>query len=214
MRRIIGQYGQTSGGRSFGGSGRSSNWCTEVAPWRFEVPRQSEPVSPPPRMTTRLPVGEDLVRRRGRRRRPCSAAAGTPSRSGCRRARARARAGRAAWSRRRRARPRRTRGAAASPVTSTPTCDAGPERHALGLHLLHAAVDQPLLHLEVGDAVAQQAADAVGALEERRRRARRARAAARTPCPRARSRRRRRVLPVCRSGALRRRPSPRRRRGR
>ena len=35
-----------------------------AAPWRFEVPRQSEPVSPPPRMTTRLPVGADLARRR------------------------------------------------------------------------------------------------------------------------------------------------------
>ena len=44
---------------------------------------------------------------------------------------------------------------------------ARPERHPLGLHLLHAAVDEVLLHLEVGDAVAQQAADAVGALEER-----------------------------------------------
>ena len=36
--------------------------------------------------------------------------------------------------------------------------DAGvhgrPERHPLGGHLLHAAVDEPLLHLEVGDAVA------------------------------------------------------------
>ncbi len=29
------------------------------------------------------------------------------------------------------------------------------ERHALGLHLLHAALDDALLHLEVGDAVAQ-----------------------------------------------------------
>ena len=27
---------------------------TSLAPWRFEVPRQSEPVSPPPRITTRL----------------------------------------------------------------------------------------------------------------------------------------------------------------
>src|SRR5262245_50763499 len=44
-----------------------------------------------------------------------------------------------------------------------------PEGDALGRHLLHATVDQPLLHLEVGDAVAQQAADAVVALEERHR---------------------------------------------
>ena len=32
------------------------------------------------------------------------------------------------------------------------------EGNALGLHLLHAAVDVVLLHLEVGDAVAQQPA--------------------------------------------------------
>ena len=69
-------------------------------------------------------------------------------------------------SRRRRARSRRTRGAARRPVTSTPTLHARRERHALGRHLLHAAVDEVLLHLEVGDAVAQQPADAVGALED------------------------------------------------
>ncbi|MNM95439.1 hypothetical protein D3C81_1078840 [compost metagenome] len=44
---------------------------------------------------------------------------------------------------------------------------ARPERHAFGLHLLDAAVDQRLLHLEVGDAIAQQAADAVVLLEHR-----------------------------------------------
>ena len=38
----------------------------------------------------------------------------------------------------------------------------GDELDAFGLHLLHAPVDPVLLHLEVGDAVAQQAADAVG----------------------------------------------------
>ncbi len=32
------------------------------------------------------------------------------------------------------------------------------EGHALGLHLLHAPVDVVLLHLEIGDAIAQQAA--------------------------------------------------------
>ena len=47
--------------------------------------------------------------------------------------------------------------------------DAGAELDAFGLHLLDAAVDQVLLHLEVGDAVAQQAADAVGLLEHRHR---------------------------------------------
>ena len=43
---------------------------------------------------------------------------------------------------------------------------ARPEDDALGLHLLEPAVEVPLLHLEVGDAVAEQAADPVGALED------------------------------------------------
>src|SRR5690606_35125485 len=42
--------------------------------------------------------------------------------------------------------------------------DAGAELGALRAHLLDAAVDVPLLHLELGDAVPQQAADAVGPL--------------------------------------------------
>ena len=45
--------------------------------------------------------------------------------------------------------------------------DAGAELDALGLHLRDAAVEVALLHLELGDAVAQQPADAVGALEHR-----------------------------------------------
>ena len=32
-----------------------SNWWTDAAPWRWAVPRQSAPVSPPPMITTRLP---------------------------------------------------------------------------------------------------------------------------------------------------------------
>ena len=43
---------------------------------------------------------------------------------------------------------------------------SGAEAGALRRHLLEALVDVPLLHLEVGDAVAQQAADAVVALED------------------------------------------------
>ena len=38
--------------------------------------------------------------------------------------------------------------------------------HALRLHLLDAAVDQMLLHLEVGNAIAQQAADLQILLED------------------------------------------------
>ncbi len=43
----------------------------------------------------------------------------------------------------------------------------GAERHAFGFHLAHAAIDQPLLQLEVGNAITQQAADAVVLLEHR-----------------------------------------------
>ena len=48
---------------------------------------------------------------------------------------------------------------------STPMFDAGAEPGALGLHLREARLEVLLLHLEVGDAVAQQSADAVVALE-------------------------------------------------
>ena len=44
--------------------------------------------------------------------------------------------------------------------------DAAMEDDALGLHLLHAPVDVVLLHLEVGNAVAQQAAGLRLALED------------------------------------------------
>ena len=49
----------------------------------------------------------------------------------------------------------------------SPDLDPGAEFHALGLHLTDTAVDQPLLHFEVGDPVAQQATDAVGLFEQR-----------------------------------------------
>ena len=44
-----------------------SSWVTEAAPWRFEVPTQSEPVSPPPITTTCLPVARERAVRRGAR---------------------------------------------------------------------------------------------------------------------------------------------------
>ena len=42
----------------------------------------------------------------------------------------------------------------------------GDEFDAFGAHLLDAALDVALLHFEIGDAVAQQAADAVGLFED------------------------------------------------
>ncbi len=53
-----------------------------------------------------------------------------------------------------------------SPRRSSPTDDAHAERHALGAHLRDAGIEDALLHLEVGDAVAQQAAEAIVALED------------------------------------------------
>src|SRR5207244_10934086 len=41
---------------------------------------------------------------------------------------------------------------------------ADPERGSLGAHLLDALLEVPLLHLELGNAVAAEAAEAVGAL--------------------------------------------------
>jgi hypothetical protein len=38
-----------------GGWGMISSCVTDAAPWRFDVPMQSEPVSPPPMTTTCLP---------------------------------------------------------------------------------------------------------------------------------------------------------------
>ena len=136
---------------------------------------QSEPVSPPPITTTCLPLARDraaAARRapRRRRRRACSAGSGNPSRSGCRRARGPALRGRAAI-RRRRSAPRASIvvAAATRPRASTPTSTPVRNSTPSASICAHAAVDQVLLHLEVGDAVAQQAADAVGLLEQRHR---------------------------------------------
>ncbi len=47
------------GVRESGGRGTISNWWTLLQPWRWTVPRQSAPVSPPPMMITSLVVGAD-----------------------------------------------------------------------------------------------------------------------------------------------------------
>ena len=143
---------------------------------------QSEPVSPPPMTTTCLPLARDRAVGRGDGFGVAGAAlvllgeevhgemdagelaAGQP-------------AGRAAAPRRRTAPPRRSSPSSSSTATSSPTSTPVRKVDALGLHLRHAAVDQVLLHLEVGDAVAQQAADAVALLEQRHRRGRRGPAA-------------------------------------
>ena len=91
--------------------------------------------------------------------------AGTPSPGRCRRARGRGSAGRATRSRRRRARSRRTRRAARRRSRRRRRCTLTRNSVPSASHLLEPAIEVALLHLELGDAVAQQAADAVGALE-------------------------------------------------
>ena len=166
-RNISGQvgHGLTPASRSSGGRGMISNWWIDAAPWRWAVPRQSAPVSPPPMMTTCLPSAVIWPLDQVALLHPVGRAAGTPSPGGCRRARGRGWAGRATGWRRRPARPRRSR-SSSSTVTSTPDVDAGAELGALGPHLVEAPVEVALLHLELGDAVAQQPADAVGPLED------------------------------------------------
>ena len=57
VRSFSGQTGQVSSLFSCsGGCGMISKLVTDSAPWRIEVPMQSEPVSPPPITTTCLPV--------------------------------------------------------------------------------------------------------------------------------------------------------------
>ena len=57
VRSLSGQSGHVSGLFSFsGGFCMISKLVTDSAPWRIEVPMQSEPVSPPPITTTCLPV--------------------------------------------------------------------------------------------------------------------------------------------------------------
>ncbi len=141
-----------------------SSCVTDAAPWRCDVPRQSAPVSPPPMMITCLPaavIGGSVMS-------PCctrfahgrnSIAWWIPSSS-------RPGTGR---SRHAVAPQARTMASLDASRMSTsmlsPTAGVGPELGALGLHLAQPAVDVALLHLELGDAVAQQAADAVGPLE-------------------------------------------------
>ena len=107
-----------------GGFGMISSCTTDFAPCRNDVPMQSEPVSPPPITTTRLPVariGSD-VPEAARPRRAGSAAAESswPARRPS--ARGRESAGRAASPRRRRAGPRRIPFQDRQPKRVTPTC--------------------------------------------------------------------------------------------
>ncbi len=95
-----------------GGSGMISSWVTEAAPWRWTVPTQSAPVSPPP-MIDDVPAdgahqfGHRLTKRHAVRLRQVA-----PSPGGRRRGRVPGSAGRAMRSRPRPARRRRSAGGA------------------------------------------------------------------------------------------------------
>ncbi len=117
------------------------------------MPRQSEPVSPPPMMTTRLPAAVALLEKLHREVDALEIAAGDRQIA-------------------------RLSGAAAEnngvvlgaelvAGDVDTRVDAGSEADTLGTHLVDAPIDEVLLHLEVGNAVTQKAADAVVALEHR-----------------------------------------------
>ena len=175
VRSRVGQYGHTGLRSRSGGIGSSSNWVTDFAPWRFEVPTQSEPVSPPPMTTTCLPLahrsahvlvaGDAPVLQRQEIHREVHAVELAPGHRQVAR-----RFGAAGEHHRvvvgeQLLRIDRPRLAVAGADRRRADHVVHLELDALGLHLLDAPVDQPLLHLEVGDAVAQQAADAVVLLE-------------------------------------------------
>ena len=102
--------------------------------------------------------------------------------------------------RRRPAEWRRTLSRSSSPVMVRPDVRVGHELHALGQHLLQTPVEHPFFHLEIGDAVAQQAADAVGLFENRYADARRDSTVARPPGLPDRNRRPRRAFRCGRRG--------------
>ena len=160
VRSLSGHSGQVSGLFSCsGGFGMISKLVTDSAPCRIEVPMQSEPVSPPPITTTCLPVariGADVARR-------FAADAAVLLRQEIHRevdalevaARDRQVA------RRFGAAGQRHRVVVLEQLLGRQIdadMRAVVEGHALGLHLLDADVDDALLHLEVGNAVAHQAA--------------------------------------------------------
>ncbi len=152
-----------------GGLGRISNWVIDCAPCRLEVPIQSDPVSPPPITTTCLPLALKL---------PCGAARASPSpatRLFCC-----VRNSIAKWMPdNSRPSTSRSRGLSAPPAMTSASYSSSKLRHrnrqrplrcrrgtdALALHLLKPAVDHALFHFEIGDAIAQQAADSVVLLE-------------------------------------------------
>jgi hypothetical protein len=162
----MGQYGHVSGlVLLLRRLGQSSNCVIDFARWRFDVPTQSEPVSPPPMTTDVLARRENLLRHlvagidavllrqefhRVMDAREIAARHGKIAR----------RFG-AAGQRE----PRHIRLRAPRPKRPCRR-DAWAEFDALDRHLRHAPVDQVPFHLEIGNAVAEQPADTIGLLVE------------------------------------------------
>src|SRR4051794_38629277 len=155
-----------------------SSWVTESAPCRCAVPRQSAPVSPPPMITTCLPVA--VIGGSSSSPSACRLPKGRYSIAKWMPVSSRPGAGR---SRPIVAPPARTtasnssrscstdRSPSAGPPTSTPVTNRGPadpgageDRGARAPLLAQPPVHPGLLHLERGDAVGEHPADPVGPL--------------------------------------------------
>src|SRR5271165_3089769 len=169
VRSFNGQSGQVSAlfSRS-GGFGKISSWVINAAPWRTDVPMQSDPVSPPPITTTCLPAAVIV---------PCGAAFAVARAAlvllrqeihremdavefASRNLEVARRLGAAGYRHRVEFLDQRRH------LDADPDLDLGTKGHALGFHLIDTAVDQPFLHFEIGDAVAQQTTNAVALLEQ------------------------------------------------
>ena len=155
------------GSRSSGGFGKSSIWVIEAAPCRRLVPMQSDPVSPPaddhhvlPRRGDLFPLGDRVsgvspVLLREELHREVDPLEVPPG------------DGQVACRGRPGGQDDRVEGSAQVRRGDVhPRVDALLEDHPLGPHLVESPVDDPLLELEVGDAVPQEPPDPVRLLED------------------------------------------------
>ena len=144
-----------------------SIWVTERAPCRIDVPTQSEPVSPPPMTTTSLPLARISVpagiaspaTRRLDWAQEVHGELDTPGLTA-----GDGQVARRGGATRQHDGIERRRELGGGVVHAD--MDARAELHALRSHELEATVQDVLAQLEVGDAVAEETADPVGALED------------------------------------------------
>ncbi len=144
--------------------GNSSKLAMDLAPWRRAVPTQSLPVSPPPITITMFAGRVNAPGQSIARHQPILLGPGIPWRNECRSIRGRG------WQ------IAGLRGAAAqhNGVEGLEFVDgdirarrhAGFEHDAFLFEDIQPAVQHPFFQFEIGNAVTQQAAETVGALEE------------------------------------------------